>query len=189
MQRLLTWLVTIPLALAGCQIGHGLGNVPAGSPTGASGELLSGPNAVPFIWAIAVLVGAGLAMIVAFGGRAGSRLTAAPLTFACLPPVVFVLQEYLEYLLHFGGISTTVLLHPASLLGLVLQLPVGAVAYLLARLLLGIAARVAGWVRTERTGPAGHRPRLVPVAARVPVAIRASVHPGRGPPAPEMRPA
>jgi hypothetical protein len=79
--------------------------------------------------------------------------------FAALPLLAFALQEHLEALFTQGTI-VGVPLEPTFMLGLALQLPFAAVAYLVARLLLRTAERVGRALRAggAPAGPAVVRP-------------------------------
>ncbi|MGH9920744.1 MAG: hypothetical protein ACRD6W_17970 [Nitrososphaerales archaeon] len=91
-------------------------------------------------------------------GSAGPGLS----RFAVLPPLTFALQEHLERLISSGTVLGVVL-EPTFMLGVALTLPFTLVAYLVARLLLGVAERVGqaiGFGRTARFR------RLVGIAVR-----------------------
>jgi hypothetical protein len=81
--------------------------------------------------------------------------------FAALPPLAFALQEHLERLFANGTV-VGVVFEPTFMIGLALQLPFAAVAYLLARLLLRAAGH-AGKVLARRGAP---RRRAVPSLRR-----------------------
>jgi hypothetical protein len=96
-----------------------------------------------------VFVGA-LALVVAalaahgydtYRGRA-ARVTPPPWLFAALPPVGFVVQEHLERLIHAGSLAPHAFLEPSFFIGLWLQIPFAAAAYVLARALLRAAERL-----------------------------------------------
>ena len=126
------WLVTLPVALAAIECGHALGNLVAG----ASGAELfespeSGRGALPLVaLVLALLAAAGIA---ARATAAGRQPRAAALPFALLAPAGFVLLETGEALSEPGRFR---LGGPAFALGLLFQLPVGALGYVVARALL-----------------------------------------------------
>ena len=132
MKRRALWLVTLPIALAGIECGHALGNLIAGAP---EGELFASPSsgrgALPLVGLVLVLlVVAGVAGRVT-GSPRRSRAVAAP--FALLPPAGFVLLELGEALSEPGHFR---LGGPAFALGLVFQLPAAALGYTVACALL-----------------------------------------------------
>jgi len=64
-------------------------------------------------------------------------------TFACLPPLVFALQEHVEYVAGHGHIPWLLAANPVFLAGLLLQAPFAIAAYALARALLDVAVAIA----------------------------------------------
>jgi hypothetical protein len=89
-----------------------------------------------------------------------------PWAFALLPIVGFALQEYIERWLAWGFIPWFAAAQPTFLIGIALQVPFGALAYLAARFLLRTAKRLGR--RLARVSPP--RPRLVPSPQLVPPA-------------------
>ena len=90
-----------------------------------------------------------------------------------MPVAGFFLHQQFSSLVAGGGIDVAALTAPAFLLGLLLQIPFGLVAYALAKTLLRFADRVGAALRTSRTSPAAVRlrpsfadrlPRLAPLA-------------------------
>ena len=125
--------------------------------------------------AVAVLaVGLGRRILAPRGG------TPAAWPFAALPPLAFLLQEHLERLVHDG--SPHLVLGPPVIAGVLLAVPFGLAAYLVARAVLEAADAVSAALRAA---PARLREAL-PVAALVSPARPAGVHvgapAGRGPP-------
>ena len=111
--------------------------------------------------------------------------TVRPWAFALLPPLGFVIQEFLERWFAGSSFPWWMVQQPTFRIGLLLQLPFGLAAYLLARLLLRAADRVGKVLRGAFEGP-----RL---EARTPgwpafgfspprVAALAGGHAGRAPP-------
>jgi len=187
-RRHAVWLVTVPLALCGAELGHALGNALLGSPEGPRGELLdgAGPGAelVPVL-AAGVLATVVLGLAVRAGtARRHQRLTPSPGWFALLGPLVFVLQEQVERALH-GGLPFAALAEPGLAAGLALQLPFAAAGYLVARTLLrlgdaiGNRLRRAPWLRPRRPESEARRaPANLWPRSRRPTAARL----GRAPP-------
>jgi len=92
------------------------------------------------IAAACVLVSLALTAADAARGRAARPLPSW--AFGLLPPLAFAAQELLELSLHTGTFAWQAVLAPTFLPGLVLQLPVGLLAYLAARMLLRAAERI-----------------------------------------------
>ncbi len=147
MRRALTWLVALPLLLAGSQAAHLLAYrlVYPGAPVRARVLLETGhgyldrlPIALGIAGAVA-LVSLLVAALDAARGRAARTLPAW--AFGLLAPAAFVFQEYLERSLHSGSFAWHAAAAPTFLPGLLAQLPFALVAWLVARALLGAAAR------------------------------------------------
>jgi hypothetical protein len=109
-----------------------------------------------------------------------------PAAFLFLPAVAFMLQEHLERLVATGTFPWWTTLEPAFWRGMVLQLPFGLAAYLIARLLLRAATAMARIVRADRrewpvagSAPGGGRSRVVLLPRLAPLATAAA---GRAPP-------
>jgi hypothetical protein len=141
---LATWLLTLPLLVAGSIAGHELGYwvaVPAAddraSAHGATGhgwiEHLPLAAGVCGVLLLAALV------LVFLSGLRGRRVGAPPLFFALLPLASFTVQEHVERALAQGRLDIDVALAPAFLAGLLLQLPFAAAALLLAEALTELA--------------------------------------------------
>jgi hypothetical protein len=173
MRRSLVWLVSVPLILAGSEIAHVLAyrwvypdahvRVMALVRTGHGYMSL-----LPFALAVA---GAITALSLAVGvldsarGRGSRPLPAW--AFALMPLAAFALQEHLELWLYSGVVPWREAAAPTFLPGLALQLPFGAAAYVVARILFRAADRLG---RALASAPPP-RPRLLalPVVAPPPV--------------------
>lgn len=107
----------------------------------------------PLIFAAAlalVVLVVGLHAYDTYRGRA-PRLAAPAWLFGALPPLGFVLQEHLERLVHTGSLDLSAFAEPSFFVGLWLQVPFAAAAFLLARALLRVAERVgAALARAKR---------------------------------------
>jgi len=125
------------------------------------GYLLLLPLAAGIAGAV-VLVSLALSVVDAARGRGVRSLP--PWAFALLPALAFALQEYVERWLAWGFLPWHAAAEPTFLVGLALQLPFAALAYLAARLLLRTAASVG-----RRLAAAPRRPRLAPVSLPGPV--------------------
>ena len=109
-----------------------------------------------------------------------------PAPFALLPIAIFVVQENLERVVHGGGAPFAAVLEPTFRVGIVLQLPVALVAYLLTRALLGAADRIGAALRRipprSLVSCAGSDPRPVRIALARPAGVLALGRAGRAPP-------
>jgi hypothetical protein len=179
-----TWLLVAPLVILGSQAAHTLEYWIAAPGREERQQLLAetghdylqqAPIAVALCLAVVVLGLAGRLLLARAGAGAGRPLALAP--FFVLPLVVFWLQEHLERLFDDGVFPLGLVEEPMFLLGLVLQLPFGYLAYALARALLAAAdglGRALGGSPPERPvvppGPAltppvlCYLPRLSPLA-------------------------
>ncbi|HLX33456.1 MAG TPA: hypothetical protein VKR79_11950 [Gaiellaceae bacterium] len=170
MRRSLAWLVAVPLMLAGSQVAHVLAyrivypeagiRLQALIQTG-HGYLSTLPIALGVAGAIVVL---SLAASVADAARGRGVRPLPPWTFALLPVAGFAIQEYLERWLAWGFFPLYAAAQPTFLIGIALQLPFGAVAYLAARFLLR-SAKSLGRRLVHSTPP---RIRVAPLPLLVP---------------------
>jgi hypothetical protein len=149
MRQRLTWLSIAPLMLAGLLAGHVLGYRLAISEPHARADALAHSghgyfSYAPFALSVCVgvlLAGLALRAISAFRGEPRSPATSALIVL--LPPVAFVVQEFLERFVHGGHVTWTTAIQPSFLIGLALQLPFALAALLLAWA-LDSAARAIG---------------------------------------------
>lgn len=181
MRRRLTWLVTVPLVLVSSQAAHWLAYRLVAGDAYERGHLLEGSGHGYLAFAPTILGGLlalalGALALRALDARRGlvpSRLSALP--FGLLPFAAFAIQEHLERLLHDGAFPVAAALEPTFLVGFLLQVPFGMLAYLLARLLLRAADAVGRAFAGERpifalpgillpTALAIDRPRVRPLA-------------------------
>jgi hypothetical protein len=185
----LAWLVTLPIAIIGCESAHAVGNLFLGTADGDTGPfvLSTGRNAdlltlVASLAAVSVVLGlAGRAA----GAWSGHRTAAARLPFALLAPAAFVLQEHLETLLHTGAAPLGTAFHLTFLAGLLLQIPFALAGYAIARALVRLADGVRALIgrRRPRAHGGGAPPQARP-AYRTPPRTGAHswAHSGRAPP-------
>ena len=130
------WLVSLPVALAGCVAAHFAAYALAHPAD-------EGEVAHAYLERLPIVAGGALAVVLgatvwhAFRGRTGTRPSAW--LFAVLPPLAFALQEHLERLAAPAVLAGD----PAFLLGLALQVPFGLFAWLLARAILRAADALA----------------------------------------------
>jgi hypothetical protein len=161
-RRSLVWLLTLPLAILGSQVAHGLAyRLATRDDTERARELATSGHAylayVPlFLGVCAALVVLALAreLGLLLAGRTGRSARPSALSFAVLGPAIFVAQEHIERFAHGGAIATTLVLEPSFALGLVLQVPFALVAYALARLLLRATRAMARLLDQPRANPA-----------------------------------
>ncbi len=176
MRRSLAWLVAVPLMLAGSQIAHVLAYrivYPEASlrlrdlvETG-HGYMTMLPLA---LGVAAAVVGLSLAASAVDAARGRSVQQLPPWAFALLPVAGFAFQEYIERWLAWGFFPWYAAEQPTFVLGIALQIPFGALAYLAARLLLRTAKRLGR--RLAHVSPPRLRasvpPVLVPAAQPLP---------------------
>jgi hypothetical protein len=162
MIRLRLWLLIVPLVAAGTQFGATL--VDRFAPASyESAELFGRSNASHGQLPLAICLGAA-AVICAVWWLAASAPSSRRLpgwAFACLPLGLFALQEHIEYVIAHGHVPWLLATNPMFLLGLALQLPIAAVAYFAARLLVDVAVSIAE--RRTGTPPPVDGQRLAPV--------------------------
>jgi hypothetical protein len=172
MRRGLAWLVAVPLMLAGSQVAHVLAYrivYPQASvrlrdlvETG-HGYMSALPLALGVAGAVVAL---SLAASVVDAARGRGVRSLPPWAFALLPLAGFGLQEYIERWLAWDSFPWAAALEPTFLIGIALQLPFGALAFVVARVLLRTARRLGR--RFARVSPP--RPRLAPSPQLVPAA-------------------
>jgi hypothetical protein len=164
MRRGLSWLLTIPLVLAGTELAHAVGYRSALPDAHERAHELTATGHGYFAYA-PLAAGLGVAAVVValalHAGRAGTGVRLRAWPFAVLPLLTFTLQEHLERLLH-GVDASGVVFEPTFIRGALLQLPFGIIAYLIARALLRVAERIGAALRGETL-------RRRPVTALVPL--------------------
>ena len=198
MRRRLPWVIALPVAFAGSWTAHVAGRaIAAGSIDGSEatehferaalthGGAPIGVAAVfaPFVAIALIVVGAWSWTKV----RGRSWRGAGASLFLVLPAVAYVTGELLERLTSGGSeaLSLHALREPGLLLALALQVPFGALACAIARLLLAAARAIVGKVR--RSAPESQRAQrsdVGPVAWIAPARWSCLVGAGglRGPP-------
>lgn len=184
MRRAWTWLVALPVIVVGSQVAHGVAywwaypvaNVRA-AVLGHSGHgyLAYAPAVLGLLAAIELLV---LAVTVADRVRGRSVRALPAWAFLWIPLVGFTLQEHLERFVATGVFPLWEFQEPTFARGLVLQVPLGLLAYAIARLLLrttDVAAsairacarpqtRVGRWLVAVWAPSASFVPRSAPLA-------------------------
>jgi hypothetical protein len=189
------WLVAFPLMAAGTWLSHcyALSAVDpsthaAAHHTGHAGRMTAAQFvfSAPFLYAcIAVLA---LALVfrvgLSFAGHGAARMSALP--FAVVPALGFFAHQHFEQLSSTGSISLAALTAPAFLLGLMLQIPFGIVAFFVVRFLLRFADRLgvtlAELRKARRAIPAIRRPRQSLAAHTPRLAALAHLAAPRAPP-------
>jgi hypothetical protein len=167
MRRSLAWLIAIPLMLAGSQVAHVLAYRIVYPEAGIRLHALieTGHGYMSLLPLLAGVAGAvvtlSLAASVLDAARGRGVRAVPPWAFALLPVAAFAIQEYLERWLAWGFMPWYAAEQPTFLIGVVLQLPFGALAYLAARFLLRTARRLGARLS------GGSPPRLRPVPAAV----------------------
>ena len=192
----LAWLVTLPIAVIGCESAHAAANLVFGTADGDAGPfVLSTARNADLVTLIASL--AAVSVVLGLAGRAAGawsthRTAAARLPFALLAPAAFVFQEHLETLLHTGAAPFGTILHPTFLAGLLLQIPFALAGYAIARVLVRLADGVRALIG-RRGRPAhsdGTPPQTRPAYQTPPRSTAHSwAHSGRAPPQAAAAPA
>lgn len=189
-RRSVVWLLTVPLAVVGSQLGHALAYRLVTPDTEERAHVLAATGHsylayLPFALAVCTAVVL-LALTVELGHVVRDGRVARPsgLPFAVLAPAIFVCQEHFERLLHDGTFPWDAALDRTFVAGLVLQLPFAAVAFIVARFLLRAVCslgRILGGPPPRSVSVIAARPRVAFVSApRVPVL--ALGYGSRGPP-------
>lgn len=181
------WLLSLPLSAAGMLLAHEFAWEFATHEHAAE----AGHGYLEYGVVFAAL-GAAIFLVAATAqlirGVSGAGVAGAPSArvFAIVPIVGFLLQEHLEHVVAARELEITFFLSTPFVLGLALQIPFALAAFGVARLVLGLVARVARAVSTLELLPALKSLRLViPAATELPprpavAALRA----GRAPPRP-----
>jgi hypothetical protein len=187
MRRGVAWLTAAPLMLGGSQLAHAFAYRIAYPQAHVRVLHMLATGHSYFTRLPLVLAAAGACLLVslvvaAADAARGRRARALPAwAFALLPPLAFALQELLELSLHTGTFAWRAVLAPTFMPGVLLQLPVALLVYLVARLLLRAAERIGRALAAPVP-----RPRRVPAFAPAPSAPRARLSVGRrlarGPP-------
>jgi hypothetical protein len=162
------WLAATPLLAAGVLVAHVCAYRVTGTPTGSAHDYL---GHAPQVLAALAVVGAALA---AFTGR---QRAPALWAFPLAGLGAFALLEHVEVISHSGRLALVVA-SPAFVVGLLLQLPFGVAAWLLARALL------SSLDEPERRRPRLPQPLRVVVMPALPDVrgVPVAPLPGRGPP-------
>jgi hypothetical protein len=191
-RRGVVWLLTLPLAVVGSQLGHALAyRLITPNEAVREHELTATGHAylayLPGALAIcSVLVVVALAVELAHVLTDRRPVRPSALPFAVLAPAIFAFQEHFERLMHDGVFPWDAVAQPTFVVGLLLQLPFAVAAYLVARLLLGVVRSLGRLLsvppRARALTTAQPRPRARLVVPRVPVL--ALGYGSRGPPAP-----
>jgi hypothetical protein len=186
-----TWLLSIPLVAAGSLAAHSLAYRLA-VPDNHARELAyrhSGHaylKVAPYVSALCVALV--LAALLAHALRRSAARTEGRVAlwpFLVLPLLFFALQEHAERLVGTGSFPFAAMLEAPCLLGVALQIPLGVLAYVVARLLLRLSdelGRLISRLRAPRLRPArlvGRPPGRIPPAR---VSILSLNRAGRAPP-------
>ena len=187
-RRRLAWGLTLPLVAAGGLSAHAVAYKLVSSDHHAG----SAAHTALMHWRVCVSVCVALALVAALAHAVellrGASGPGTPLwVFAVLPPGGFLVQEQVEHVLEYGGLSQTLFVEPVFLVGLLLQIPFAAAAYLIARAVVTVAVKL---ICALGLGPG--RPRLAPTPPRfrlVPEPVLAVANPialGHGQRAPPL---
>jgi hypothetical protein len=174
-RRVAAWLVSLPLIAVGSQIAHALAYrwVYPSSQLRLRELLATGHGYMDHGSFVPMLLGAVFAIeavalswtLAATMRRRAPRPVPAA-AFALLPLLAFACQELTERWLEAGSFPWWTFTQPTFRAGELLQLPVGIVVWLVARLLLRAAGEAAQILRVAAPQPLVAGPRLVLVAQR-----------------------
>jgi hypothetical protein len=149
MRRRLPWLLALPVMTAGSLAAHSLSYVfVAGRSAEGGGEAAErastggGSYMVLIIGVLAATAVIATAARFVFGRRRRATREVSPWLFFVLPPLAYAFQELAERLLHAESFPFHAALEPRFLVGLVLQVPFGLLALLVARALLRVVERL-----------------------------------------------
>ena len=169
MSRRASFLISLPVAIGGSLLAHQVSYALQASDGLARARLLA-ETGHGYLARVPLLAGALIA--VALGGLIreavirwkGTGRTGRIWPIALIPPLAFFAQEHLERLMHDGSFPWHLMLQPAFLRGLALQVPFALLALGLATVIAGTARRVVDAIRdvVRRAVPRG---RLVPLLA------------------------
>ncbi len=190
-RRRAAWLLAVPLMFAGSQVAHVFAYrlvYPVASvrlrELVATGH--SYMDYLPFALGVCgAVVLVSLASVVVGGVRRRRHAPVPAWAFAFLPVVGFVLQELVERMAAGASFPWWMVLQPTFRVGVLLQLPFALVVFVVARLLLRVAERVAAVFRGEVPEPRRLADTLAwfaVVARPLRIAVLAEGHAGRGPP-------
>jgi hypothetical protein len=191
-RRTVVWLATLPVLLAGSQLAHGLAYWWAYPEADLRASVLQATGHgylayAPMLLALGGAVELAVLVATAWDAARGRPARALPAwTFALVPSLTFVLQEHLERFAATGVFPWWAALDPSFWRGLVLQIPVGLLGWLIARLLLRSAQRVGRRLGVGRIPAAPARAlclvRIPNEPDHLPRFSPASTFAGRGPP-------
>jgi hypothetical protein len=158
MRQRLPWLLALPVMAAGSLAAHSLSYLAAPARATEGGaelpERASSGQAGYLVLFLGILAATALVATAArllLGRRCHRGSEPSPWLFFALPPLAFALQEVSERLLHAEAFPFQAALEPRFLFGLLLQLPFGVLALLVARALLRVVERIARLLARPRT--------------------------------------
>jgi hypothetical protein len=167
------WLLSLPLALAGCLTAHGLAYRIVEPDAHERAHLLAS-SGHGYLADLRLLAAVGVALVLAgFVRQAalaarGIEVGGPPWAVALVPPLAFLVQEHLERMLHDGAFPLDALAQPSFLVGLALQVPFAllalAVAALLTRTAVALGRLLAHPPRVCAFVTAGSVPHAPPAA-------------------------
>jgi hypothetical protein len=170
--RLRLWLVMVPLLAAGAEGAASILDRFA-PPSYENAELFARGNASHVLLPVVAALGVAILLyaVCHVATSAPARRRNPGWAFACLPFLIFALQEHVEYVVGHGHVPWLLAANPVFLAGLVLQAPFAIAAYMLARTLLGVAVAIAERRRAVRVAWR-RRPPLCPAGTDAPLRLR-----------------
>ena len=188
MGRFCAWSVGLFLAFVGSSLAHTLAYVAVVPDVQPRAHLLeeSGHSYFSYLPFLFGLLGATAVLGLLARVAAADPATVLPRwPIALLPAVTFAMQEHVERLGHDGALPWHAVLEPTFLPGLLLQLPFGILAFVVAQALLRGAERLGVFLhgRVERAGTHRKPGRCIGPAPFVRAQARTTGRITRGPPA------
>jgi hypothetical protein len=150
MRRAAAWAVAAPILVAGSWAAHVIAYRIEIPNAGARAAVLQATGHgyadwIPVLVAVGWVIALGL-VVQARGQLVRGAVRPSLWPFLLAPAAAFAVQEHLERYAATGDIPWSAATERTFLPGLRLQLPFGVLAYLLARLVLGAARRLALWL-------------------------------------------
>jgi hypothetical protein len=149
MRRRLPWLLALPVMAAGSLAAHSMSylfvSARAAEGGGEPSERAGTGGASYLVLFLGLLVAMAVVAACArllLARRRPRAFELSPRVFFVLPPLAFAAQEFAERLLRAEAFPFQAALEPRFLLGLLLQLPFGLLALLVARALLRVVERL-----------------------------------------------
>jgi len=156
MRRRLPWILALPVMAAGSVAAHSLSYLVVSARVAERGAEATERTSTGSASYLLLILGILAATAVVAAGRLlvrrpGRGAGVSPRLFFVLPPLAFAFQELAERLLRAEAFPFQAALEPRFVLGLLLQLPFGLLALLVARALLRVVEGLVDALARART--------------------------------------